>query len=243
MKRILSDHRKVGKKLVPPFVSSVGPMKDVSWVRLIVPELIWIGIIHKCYGHKEAVKIITYMTRAMRILFEDDIKRKFCFASEWATISSFQTETFIKNNTNAEEFGKFNAAILPFVNLYPECPLSKIVIANPVDSKMSDLAGLSNLVSDMFLRESQPVTMIQATAIWAAFDSGQLLANVGTALARFPEIDGYPDTEVSQEIAAAIRTTLNMYAGIDLDRTERKKWSNYFWNRGFQLSGCNYAIK
>jgi hypothetical protein len=79
--------------------------------------------------------------------------------------------------------------------------------------------------------------MVQATAIWLAFDADILKVNSDLSLARFPEIEHYPDTEISQRIGASIRSGLNIFFGSQIHYSDAP-WPSYFWNRGFAIEPC-----
>jgi len=82
--------------------------------------------------------------------------------------------------------------------------------------------------------------MTQATAVWLAFDSGALVVNSDMALAQFPKIEDYPDTELSQRVAASIRNTHNMLVGNRRDLDTISGWHNQFWNRGLVIEKCEF---
>jgi hypothetical protein len=65
-KKILQDHKREGKKFIPPFIYKLGPFGGASWARTMLPELLWIALIQNYYGLHEGVEIITNMTRITR---------------------------------------------------------------------------------------------------------------------------------------------------------------------------------
>ncbi|WP_079538464.1 hypothetical protein [Bradyrhizobium lablabi] len=79
--------------------------------------------------------------------------------------------------------------------------------------------------------------MVQATAVWLAFDADILKVTADLSLARFPEIQDYPDTEISQKIGASIRGGLNMFFGSQIHYANAP-WPDYFWNRGLAIEPC-----
>ena len=81
--------------------------------------------------------------------------------------------------------------------------------------------------------------MVQATAIWLAFDSGALKVFKGLALANFPEIEKYPNTELSEKVAASIRSSIYMFFSEPHYRAS-SNWPKYFWNRGLDIDGCYF---
>jgi len=59
-------------------------------------------------------------------------------------------------------------------------------------------------------------------------------------LSNFPEIQHYPDTELSKIIAAVIRSSTPIFIAEQLKITGNK-WSFYFWNRGLEISECDFG--
>jgi hypothetical protein len=82
--------------------------------------------------------------------------------------------------------------------------------------------------------------LVQATATWLAFDSGKLKVKEGLALASFPEIEKYPETELSQKVGSGVRSTLNMLFG-SAELCNSAEWPDYFWNRGLEVSKCEFG--
>ncbi|HWU42917.1 MAG TPA: hypothetical protein VN132_05745, partial [Bdellovibrio sp.] len=44
-KKALEGYKKVGTKFLPPMNHLIGPMKNVSYFRLTMPELIWWDVV------------------------------------------------------------------------------------------------------------------------------------------------------------------------------------------------------
>src|SRR4051812_29675033 len=63
---VLGDHKRTKSKLITPFNHLLGPMHEVSWINTMIPELLWIALLHDAHGDHRAVEIITDFTRAVR---------------------------------------------------------------------------------------------------------------------------------------------------------------------------------
>ncbi|WP_292655690.1 hypothetical protein [Nitratifractor sp.] len=57
-KKILQDHSKIGKRLVPPLKSSNIPLREGDYTKEILPEIIWIGLIHEKIGLKRGIELV-----------------------------------------------------------------------------------------------------------------------------------------------------------------------------------------
>jgi hypothetical protein len=126
-------------------------------------------------------------------------------------------------------------ALHPLLFWYPECPL-RFLDSYPAESV--DQHILHATVARLLNREDRKSMMTQATAVWLWFDSGLLKVNPELVLARFPEIERYPDTELSQQVAGSIRASLNAFYTKDND--EVRAWPIYFWNRGIEIAECRF---
>jgi hypothetical protein len=239
-KRILGDHRKKGNALIPPFVDQLGNIREISWRDTILPELVWLALIHERYGDKKSVELVTFFTRSVRSILGTSEKKSLFLTSEFYEITPSQQKDIMDKIANAPETEKIREALKPLYSLYPECPLSFIFRINEgADLSMeSGLDTMRVIVTKLFNRTERFTTMVQATAIWTMFDAGALVVNEGLALARFPEIENYPKTEISTRVASGIRATLNMSASSFFVRAKTPNWSSYFWNRGLELSAC-----
>ena len=72
---------------------------------------------------------------------------------------------------------------------------------------------------------------MQANAIYVAFVTDKLKVQRGTALANFPAVEKYPETDESRLVASSIRATINGFFG-EMFLGKSTPWARYFWNRG-----------
>ncbi len=238
-KKILQDHKRKGKAFIPPFTSMMGPLEEVSWIKTILPELLWIALIQDCYGHREGVELITSLTRAIRQCTISKKPRMF------ATISSFVQLTHdeqlcLQQKLTTQAMFKIQKALFPLIFYYPECPL-KFLFSFPNEREIPkpDINQFKVLVANLYNKREKTPMMVQSTAIWVAFDSGVLKVSKDTALAKFPEIEKYPNTELSKNIAGSIRAAMHMFF-IDRYYPTASEWPKYFWNRGLKIDRCYF---
>lgn len=232
---VLGDHKRVKSKLVTPFNDAFGPMREVSWINIMIPELLWIALVQKAWGLHCAVKIITAFTRDVRA---SDPKREhtiWAAAGKFAALPNGVLAGIVEGRPYRDALC---APLAPLHAHYPDHPMRELVSAVTGLHSSHDLGALKRLVRDLFDRASTNSMMVQATATWLAFDAERLKVSTGLALADFPQIEDYPKTEQSQRIAASIRATLNqMFGEADL-MASGTDWPIAFWNRGLELEVC-----
>ena len=235
---VLSDHKQRGKLLVPPFTHMLGPLHEVSWIKTILPELLWIALIHKLHGDRRAVEIITTFTRSARSTQSDFARKWFAATSDYTSLSPADFEQLRLALRQQKILDAILVSLKPLINWYPECPLAPLFPDLPRRSlRKNTLAPLKEVVASMYSRSERGPMMVQATAIWLAFDADILKVASDLSLARFPEIEHYPNTEISQKIGGSIRDGLNIFFDSGT-HYPGPTWPDYFWNRGLAIEPC-----
>jgi len=233
---VLADHKRQGKRLIPPFVHLLGPLKEVSWINTMIPELCWIAMLRSEHGDAQGVEFVTAMARAARALGLAP-PRIFGAASSYARLSPDQWHQVREDLASGKKLLQIQRALRPLVALYPECPLAGLFEPNADVLPEADLSIVKRVVADLFSREARSPMLTQAVFVWLAFDAEVLKVQEGLALAEFPEIERYPDTELSKRVGSGVRVAVNMFLA-DGDLYNPSPWPRYFWNRGIALSAC-----
>ena len=52
---VLGDHRRVGKRFLPPFVAMLGRLNPVKWIDALLPEVLWLGMLNNDHGHRRGI--------------------------------------------------------------------------------------------------------------------------------------------------------------------------------------------
>jgi len=48
-KRVLGDHKQIGRRLIPPLLQ-IGDFETVNWQLPVLPELLWLALLNAEYG-------------------------------------------------------------------------------------------------------------------------------------------------------------------------------------------------
>src|SRR5260370_35813467 len=124
-KRVLSDHKKTGKKLVPPIPSLTGDrLQLTSWPRTGIPELVWLALLHD-EDEESGVRVADTLSAASR---KTDHKTPFCFASHFATLPEADAAAIWKNVPAADQ-AFLQLALQLLIAEYPTCPLKRLLPA------------------------------------------------------------------------------------------------------------------
>jgi len=253
--RVLSDHQKVGKKFIPP-MQQLGPWKDANWIGTILPELLWIGLLNHYYGFKEGAALSLGLARAsaqttginpkeFKKKFGKALKQTFSNTSAYRSLTAQQKQSVIECLRLWHQREQFIHALTPLVVFYPDCPLNFLFGGTAVSKEEANLEEFKHVLSTFFDKYDKPATFMMANAAYIAFCTNKLKiivsdnrdSNQDSALANFPAIQYYPDTDESMIVGASIRSTVNMLVA---GEESSQEWPNYFWNRGLELDACDY---
>ncbi len=239
--KILTDHKRTGKRLVPPFVHMIGPLQEVSWIKTVIPEILWIGLIQTFHGHRKGVDLITSIARSARAIWPNAQSRIFGATSAYKELSEKAWEQLRERLVETGELFLIQEALRPLAVYYPESPFINLFSSSPGEQSAKYLQIVKQHVEGMYDRTDYATTMVQATFVWLAFDADVLKVFQGLALAKFPQIEEYPKTELSQQFAASVRVTVNMFFGSKEHYPGPYPWPSYFWNRGLAIDQCEFA--
>jgi len=219
----------------------LGPLSEVSWVKTMMPELLWIALIQDYHGLHEGVALITRFTRMARKCSSSERKNIFATISGLGELTKEEMSCLQGELAALGDLFEIQKALFPLITLYPECPLGLLYSTKPSSSgeEKQHLERLKNVVGGMYNKISRETMMVQATATWLAFDSGFLKVFEGLALAKFPEIEKYPHTELSEKVAASIRSSIYMFFA-EPHYPESTTWPKYFWNHGIEVDKCYF---
>lgn len=236
---VLGDHQRRGKTFVTPFNAMAGTLRDISWVKTILPEVLWLGLAQFSLGHAASTDLATMLARKAREVREGQPDALFFAAVSSYALLSDNDWMAIRAALGAA-LDPLRAALQPLVVNYPGCPLDGIYEATPSGSPGEYLGEVKRAVVTLYDRAGRDSMLVQATAFGLALDSGQLTLPPDTPISSFPEIERYPETDLSRSVAAAIRAGLNGFFGM-ASVNEPRDWATCFWNQGVQLEPCECA--
>jgi hypothetical protein len=238
-KRVLADHRKHGKKLIPPYVAILGRPDNVSWINTIIPEVLWIGLLHETFGRVEGTALALKLARLADRSVGGSGASFFAATSDFSKLNVDEKTAIISGLAFSKELDRLRIALLPLLHFYPTCPFNFLSTQeNPSDPSFG-LDCLKRVLFDLFDKRLRRTVLVQATVVYIAFVLERLKVVKGLTLARFPEVENYPDTEISKRVASAIRVAVLSFFG-PARKDMPSTWSIEFWNRGIEIEPCQF---
>lgn len=236
--KVLNSYQKVGTKFVPPILQKL-QFEYTSWSSQTMPELIWWDVLIDRGSLRFAARVAEEIAGYFKA--KNNRERWWAFISDFSTLSDEDSHELRAHLARVNLLPQLAKSLGDFLYLYPGCPLSKLLERE--STGLLDVAYLSRFedrLHELDDKRSRNGVLIQAQAIYMAFVSGRFRVKQGLALADFPEVERYPDTERSLEVGASICATVNMLAGDSLQKYTEDTWVQYFWRRSFELHPLSF---
>ncbi len=230
-KEVLSDHKRIGKKFIPPLMQL--NLNETNWIQDMIPELLWIGLLNKKHGLKVGTELAVDIAKCWWDIVDKKKQPPIYTISNIGSIKKEMQEKLLGLLESNGSLHLINEAFNPLLYFYPKCPIS--FFSSPDKSDCS-IGEIKDLLTEVFDKTSVQSTFILATAFYIGCVLGRIKINKNLPLANFPEIEKYPKTELSREIAGSLRAMATGSLGIDA--TNPTEWSNYFWKRGREIEPC-----
>jgi len=243
-KSVLSDHKRIGKRFVPPFMQ-IGDFHDISWKWITLPELLWLGLLNYTCGLKQGSELALLLANTSVQVSKSQPQKWYAPMSSYTLLTEAHKADILKTLRSVGSLDSLRKPLTPLVAFYPECPVAFLFedkLPTVEDSTMK-LGTYKDFLAEMYAKYDSLATLAQANAVYIAFATGMLKVVKGSSLANFPAIADFPNTKQSKRVAASIYASISSFIGAFLDQNFQGKqsdWSAYFWNRGLEIEPCVY---
>jgi hypothetical protein len=229
--RILIDHKKIGKTLVPPMRQYLGEQGMVSWEDRILPELIWLAVIIEKLGVKRGVEIGAKIAKFANGILSNEY---FAFISSFDLLSDEQKKNLVQLLKDDNCFDEVHESLSPLLQMYPECPLKFFDKQQQYPVQAQTINGFKNTISKYYNRRAQPAMIIQANVVYFAGICGKLHYFSDVQVPNLESIINDFESEKSKHACASVRASVNGFYGM-IDEKLSDRWPRYFWNPGVQI--------
>ena len=225
----MRGHQREGKRFIPPFLQYLN-LQEMGWRPDLLPELIWIALLIDHFGMRRGVELCTSLAKSAAECVRKP-KGAHAFISEYSTLTDQERDCVRDHLSTSGDLASIVTGLSALLVNYPESPL--MFLGQPDGDPGLDKLKL--LITALIDRRDKTATFVQSTAVYIYFVNDKLKVFSGSALANFTEIEKFPDTDESKQIASFVRATMNgMLLTLDLPTA----WRNYFWDRGRSLEPC-----
>lgn len=120
--RILGDHKREGKKLVPPLLANDLPLSGIESVGEMIPNVVWAALVVDSLPLARAVEIIRGLSAACQENAEEE-RRLFVYTSDFSTLKSETKLRVLQGLAEAGILRDVQRSLYPLASLYRETAL------------------------------------------------------------------------------------------------------------------------
>ena len=236
--RVLTDHKKVGKKLIPPLMQ-IPNVREVSYRDNMLPNLVWVSAIFLRNPDKKSVHcIVDFLIRCKEVLADDNLPA-LIFLNNFDKLRSEQKSKILESLKDRSMLNFIRENLTHQFNLFDNYPLSFLFDGYSGLNKENDLNKLKEDVAALLDRHTLHSTKVQTTAVVSMMATGKLILPSSIYLPDFNSIFTSPNSHESQRVASFVRASLNNNDMFEDTENNMHDWSKSFWKQSFALEGCS----
>lgn len=241
---VLADHKRDRKKLIPPILAFMGDNHSpYSWAKQIVPEVLWIALLHRSLGLKKAVPFALLIVSEADRLCTSEPKPHFSQASSYGVLTIQQKASLVARLSKEPNFDIALDALSPLFLLTPISPMNFLRPDKLKVNKETASEVLNELLPKMYNRGSRDTVLCIATSICASIRQ-QKFFMASHLVDKFDKdmiaIEDYPLTEASKAAAASLRAMAPiLLINREGDGSDRLyDWLEQFWVQVGSFGSC-----
>lgn len=237
--KILKDHKKVGQKLIPPFMQ-ISNLKEVSFRDNTLPCLIWVSAIFLRNPDRKSVHSIVEFLIKCREILNDDESPALIFFNHFDKLSIDQKAKILEETNDQDMVDFLRKNLVHQFYLLENYPLAFLFDGYTYEVDRDEaLEYLKEDVSALLDRYTLHSTKVQTTAFVSMTATGKLVLSSKIDLPDFNAIFTDPESDESRRVASFVRASINADIGSQDDEGGGNEWSKLFWRQSFRLEKCS----
>ncbi len=235
---VLDDHQRMGKKFIPPLAQL--KTKPVSYVNQLLPEMLWMGLVHDELGYREGIRLCHALAVTAHKIHNPKKHINFALCSAYLKLSEAERTELIKQLAEGESLEQLNNCIAPLTILYEGFPLAFLGL--PVDSldRTILVKKLKGSISRHIIKYETPALAIQAAVVYIRGITGGLHLPAQMTPPDLDSIVTAPESENAKRAGAFVRSFVLMEISL-AGEEHTDAWARSFWNQGLVVDDCEFG--
>lgn len=238
---VLQDHKRVGSRFIPPILARL-PLAELSYVRDLLPEIVWIGLVIKRLGYREGIDLCATAAKAAKKILPDEKFMNFGLCSSWGHLSAAEREALLETLTTDQLYIPLQKSVEPLLTLYVACPMSFISLPTNPMSKERLVTILRECVDELIDKYCTPAMAAQAALLYIRGLTGGLYFLKGVETPDLDAIITRPESEIGQRSAAMVRASV-LQELMPLETERVSPWAQTFWNEALYIDSCQFKTQ
>jgi len=235
-KKNLEGYKRQGKRFIPPMKQLPG-LQEQSYVNDLLPELIWLGLIHDRRGYPFGARTLEAVVEVTKKWPQDEKPKNYAMQSAYADLEDKQKAELIDIWKRQSLFEDIQNALAPLVLLYDGFSLTFVGPPSNVISQETLIERIKQCVGKHLNKYETPAIVLHGTMLLTRLIAGTIKVSAPIAIPDLNVVIEKPESVEAKRAAAFMRASA--MGEIGMLKVEND-WAKYFWNRGAELTPCEW---
>lgn len=231
-KQLLPGHKRVGKRFIPP-MKQIPKMMEFSYVDDLLPQLIWLGLINDKVGFIKGARLFEQIALITYDVLAKSAHCNLALLDTFRLLDEGQKAAIVNALEHERVLVKLRICLAPLLILYDNCPINFIGIPEEVVDEQMLIQSMRDCVGNHLDKYKTPGIVLHGSMLLARLVTGTI--SLPMDIPDFNSVVSAPDSQEAKSAAGFMRA--NAMAEVAMLKIDRS-WSEYFWNRGAELSPC-----
>lgn len=237
----LKGYVRRGKHFIPPMKQLAG-IREQSYVNDILPELIWLGLIHDRMGYKFGADVLEVVVELSKSWPRRDVLVNYATQVAYAGLSVEQKAEIVDAWKKRHMLEDIEHALAPLVLLYDGFSMAFVGPPASVITEETLTLRMKQCVQKHIDRYETPGVVLCGSLLLTRLAAGTIKFAQHLKIPDLNAVIEKPGSDEAKRAASFIRSSAMAEVGM---LALQKDWHRYFWNRGVELSPCErpeYAL-
>jgi hypothetical protein len=236
-KNILQGYVQRKKKLISP-INSLDNIKSYGYVNDLLPELLWLGLIHDHSGYLIGRDVLKCVTTLEKEWPKPETPMNFALQSSYENLSESQKEELLKSWEEKGLLEKIRNALAPLVLFYDRFSLQFIGPPDSIISQDALLKRLEKVVSLTSNKYDTPGVMLHGALFLNNLMADRIRISSEIDLPDFEAVIHAIDSPEGKRAAGFLRASAMAQMAFISPPSD---WAEYFWSTSYSLATCRGA--
>lgn len=233
-KRNLKGYKREGKRFIPP-MKQLPMVREQSYVNDMLPELIWLGLIHDRRGYRFGAKVLETIIEVTKAWPKNDKPRNYAVQAAYEVLTPEQKTELLEALTTASVLEDIRYAVAPLVLLYDGFALSFVGPPPTVIPREVLVQRITDCVRKHLDKYETPGIVLNGAMLLTRLVAGTIKIAAHIEIPDLNAVVERPDSDEARKAASFMRANaIGEFGMLELPPT----WAKHFWNRGADLAPC-----
>lgn len=210
-------------------------LREQSYVNDMLPELIWLGLIHDRRGYRFGARVLETIVEVSKAWPKSDESSNLALQSAYRVLTPGQKSELVDALTAADLLEEVREAVAPLVLLYDGFALSFVGPPSTVVSREALVHRITDCVRNHLDKYETPGIVLHGAMLLTRLIAGTIKFASHIEIPDFNAVVERPKSEEAKRAASFMRASAMSELGM---LKLSSSWPKHFWNRGAELATC-----